>query len=149
MTRRGRPNRHGTIHERLTGDEPAPVSGSERGFGVLFTIVLAAVGLFPLLERQPPHWWTLAAAAGLLAAAVRKPKLLAPFNRAWFRLGLILQRFVNPLVLALLFFLVVTPTGVMMRLVRRDPLRLRRDPDAASYWIHRVAPAPASMKNQF
>ena len=144
-----RPSRHGTIHERLTADEPAPAPGSERGFGVLFAIVFGAVGLFPLLETQPPHWWPLALAAGLLAAAIRRPQLLAPFNRAWFRLGLVLQRFVNPLVLALLFYLVVTPTGVMMRLFRRNLLGLRRDPDAASYWIHRDAPAPASMKNQF
>ena len=150
MIRQLTPDRH-AIHERLTGDEPVPAAGSNRGFGVFFAFVFAVIGLLPLLEQQPPRWWTLAGAGGLLLVATYRAELLAPFNRAWFRLGVVLQRVVNPLVLGLLFYFVVTPTGVLMRFVGRDLLGLRRDPDAESYWIHRdpAAPPQGSMKNQF
>jgi len=75
---------------------------------------------------------------------------LAPLNKWWTKLGLLLYRVVSPIVLGLLFYVTLTPIALVMRLLGKDPLRLRRDPDAASYWIDRSPPpAPESMKNQF
>ena len=137
-------------HERLAGDEPAK-GGSDRGFGVVFAILFVVIGLFPLLDGGPPRAWALGIAAVFLAVALVRPSLLAPLNRVWFKFGLLLQRVVNPLVMALIYFAVVTPTGLIMRAFGNDPLRLKHDPDARSYWIHREPPGPEreSMQNQF
>ena len=137
-------------HERLALDEPS-AGGSDRGFGILFTVVLAAFGLFPLLGGGPPHGWLLALAAALLAVALLRARWLAPFNRVWFRFGLLLHRIVSPVVMAVIYFAVVTPTGLVMRALGKDPLRLGRDPEAESYWIHRDPPGPGreSMTDQF
>jgi hypothetical protein len=72
--------------------------------------------------------------------AVRWPAVLASLNKRWIKLGLLLQRFVNPIVLGFLFYATVTPIALLMRLLGKDPLRLRTDPHAASYWIDRVLP---------
>ena len=138
------------IHERPAGDEPAK-GGSDRGFGVVFVVVFVAIGLFPLLNGGPPRAWALGIAATFLAAALVWPALPAPLNRVWFKFGLLLQRVVNPLVMALIYFAVVTPTGLVMRALGKDPLRLKYDPDARSYWSHRDPPGPEreSMQNQF
>jgi len=93
----------------------------------------------------------LVAAASLLIVAVAAPRLLRPFAGLWFRLGLILHRLTSPIALGAIYFLVVTPTGLALRLFQRDPLRLRRDPRARSYWIERAPPDPGarSMQRQF
>ena len=138
------------VHERLTGDHPITGS-SDRSFGVVITVALTAVGLFPLLNGEPPRWWSLAVAGVMLVVTLVRAELLSPFNRVWFRFGLFLHRIVNPVIMAVIYFAVVTPTGLIMRAVGKDPLRLRRDPNAESYWIHRTPPGPEpeSMTNQF
>jgi hypothetical protein len=78
------------------------------------------------------------------------PSSLRPLNRLWMKLGLLLHRIVNPIVMGLLFYGTIWPTGLVMRMRGRDLLRLKRDPSAASYWIARVpGPAPETMKDQF
>ena len=138
------------VHERLTEDHPITGS-SDRSFGVVVTVVLTVVGVFPLLNGEPPRWWSLAVAGVMLVVTLVRAELLAPFNRVWFRFGLFLHRIVNPVIMAVIYFAVVTPTGLIMRAVGKDPLRLRRDPNAESYWIHRTPPGPEpeSMTNQF
>ena len=138
------------IHERLIRAEPVKGS-SDRGFGVVFAIVFAAIGLFPLLNGESPRGWSLAVAGAILAAALVKAEWLAPFNQVWFRFGLLLHRIVNPIIMALLFYGVVMPTGLIMRAAGKDLLRLRYDPDAESYWMHRDPPGPnpESLKHQF
>lgn len=138
------------VHERLTEDHPITGS-SDRSFGVVITVALTVVGLFPLLNGEPPRWWSLAVAGVMLVVTLVRAELLAPFNRVWFRFGLVLHRIVNPVIMAVIYFAVVTPTGLIMRAVGKDPLRLRRDPNAESYWIHRTPPGPEpeSMTNQF
>ena len=90
-------------------------------------------------------------AGALLAVALVYPRALSPLNRVWFHVARFLHRIVSAVALALLFTLAVTPTGLMMRLLRRDPLRLRRDGEAASYWIAREPPGPPprSMERQY
>jgi hypothetical protein len=77
--------------------------------------------------------------------------LLRPFNRLWFRFGLLLSRVVNPLVMGLLFYFTVTPIGLIMRALGKDPLRLRFDRGARTYWIDRQPPGPEpeTMRQQF
>jgi len=86
-----------------------------------------------------------------LAAALVSPAVLGPFNRVWTYVGILLQRIVSPVVLGMLYFLTITPIGVLMRWTGRIPLKLRFDPDAQSYWTERRPPGPSpdTMPNQF
>ena len=124
---------------------------SNRSFGIVFAVVFAIIGLFSLIGGGPPRWWALIVAGAFLMIAFAAPRLLAPLNRLWMRFGLLLHRIVNPLVMALLFFLVVTPIALLMRLFGKRPLHLKTEPDAATYWIPRDPPGPEpdTMKQQF
>ena len=132
-------------------DGPPMKRASERAFGVAFAIVFTAIGLFPLLGDGVPRAWALTLAGAFLTLALVKPALLAPLNRAWFRVALVLQHCVSILAMGILFYGVVTPTGLIMRGLRKDLLRLRYDQQASSYWLHRDPPGPpaASMEQQF
>jgi hypothetical protein len=125
--------------------------GSSRSFGIVFAAVFAIIALWPLIGLRQPRWWALAIAAAFAAIAAVKPDLLAPLNRLWFRFGMLLGRVVSPLVMGAVFFLCVTPTALILRLIGKDVLALRRDREARSYWIMRETPGPApeTMKNQF
>lgn len=97
------------------------------------------------------HRWALALSAVLFIVTLIKPALLHPFNLVWTRLGVLLGRLVTPVILGLLFFLVITPIGWLMRRMGKQALRLHPEAQAGSYWIHRQRPAltPESMINQF
>lgn len=125
--------------------------GSERSFGIVFAAVFALVGLFPLTGGGDPRLWALGLAAGFLGAGLTLPQLLGPLNRLWFRFGLLLNRIVSPVVMGILFYLTVTPVGLIMRIRHRDPLRQRFDREAASYWIpvDRARARQTSMRRQF
>jgi hypothetical protein len=125
--------------------------GSERSFGIVFAAVFALIGVWPWLFGRSPRLWALALAAIFLAAAFAAPKLLAPLNRLWFRFGLLLHRVVNPIVMAFLYFGAVVPTGLVLKALRKDLLRLSLDKSAATYWIERNPPGPrrGSMQKQF
>jgi hypothetical protein len=140
----------GRLHETLEARSEV-AQGSERGFGVVFAVVFAIIGFWPLLSGAGFRTWSLVIAAGFLAAAFVAPRLLAPLNRLWFRFGMLLGHIVSPVVMAIIFYLTVLPTGLAMRLLGKDLLRLRFDPEAESYWIHRDPPGPApdSLKQQF
>ncbi len=90
-------------------------------------------------------------AGTFLVLTLSVPKVLGPANRMWTKFGLLLHNIVSPLALGILFYLVVTPTGLLMRIFGKDPLRLRLDTAADSYWITRSPPGPdaESLKNQF
>ncbi len=102
---------------------------------------------------EPRHYrlWALIAAGVFLVPALVFPKVLHPLNKLWMRFGALLQKIVSPIVLGALFFLTVTPMGLLMRLIGKDLLRLKKDPDASSYWIERTPPGPPpdTMRNQF
>jgi len=104
----------------------------------------------PFNRLEDADWLGLLA-AGLLAVALLRPTLLAPLNRLWMKFGLLLAMIINPIVLGILFFLVFTPMAFVARLVGKDFLRLKEQPEAKSYWIVRdpTGPEPASMKDQF
>lgn len=101
--------------------------------------LLTAVAAYAWHSSYPETIWLVLAAAIILASSLGAPILLRPLNVLWMGLGYALSRVVNPLVLGIIFFAVVTPTGLWLRVLKRDPLRLRRNTDAASYWITREA----------
>jgi hypothetical protein len=115
---------------------------SPRRFGLWFAGIFCAVAIWPLpgggVMRTP---W-LIASVGFLLLALLAPNLLQPLNLAWARLGLLMARVTNPIVLGVLFFGVITPVGWLMRMAGKDPLRLKRDASLPTYWIERVPPGP-------
>jgi hypothetical protein len=124
---------------------------SDRSFGIVFAVVFALIGLLPLVFGHPVRLWALAVGAGFLAAALVAPRVLSPLNRVWLRFGLLLHKIVSPLVLGIMFFLVITPIGLLMRAFGKDLLRLQFDKRSSSYWIERLPPGPPpeSLKDQF
>ena len=124
---------------------------SERSFGIVFTVVFTFIGVWPMRLGARPRLWALALAATFLAAAMLRPRLLLPLNALWFRVGLILQHIVNPVIMAIIYYGAVVPTGLVLKALGKDSLRLHRDRSAASYWIVRKppGPAPGSMRKQF
>ena len=129
-------------------------SGVSRSFGLLLAGVFVVVGAWPWMAERSlaadPNGWALAAAAVALAAALIRPRLLDPATGAWLVLGRLLHRVVGPVAMGVVFFGVVTPLALAMRLTGRDPMRRRLDPAVSSYWIRRdPGPEPDTMKNQF
>jgi large-conductance mechanosensitive channel len=120
------------------------IAGSNRSFGVVFAVVFALLGL-------TVHAGWLAVAAAFAAVAFLAPAWLARLNRLWFRFGILLHHVVNPIVMGFLFFVVILPIALLMRAFGKDPLRLKRDAQASTYWIAREppGPAPGSMRKQF
>lgn len=139
-----------SFHEDFHRKEEV-TAGSERGFGIVFFVVFLIIGLWPMLSGGAPRLWSLGIAAVFLPIALIRPGLLSPLNRVWFLFGLLLHTIVTPVIMGLLFFLTVTPTGIIMRLMGKDPLHRRLDPEAKTYWIERNPPGPdpQSMRNQF
>jgi hypothetical protein len=118
---------------------------------LVFAVVFLLISLAPLRHGHAPRWWALAVAGVLALVALVRPKLLARINWLWTKLGLLLGKVVSPIALGILFYAVLTPLAVVMRLRGKDPLRLKLDPAADTYWILRKPPGPPpdSMGNQF
>jgi len=128
-------------------------AGSERTFGLVFFAFFMLVGVAPLLHRAGGaiRVWALVLAAVFLVLSLFWTAPLKPLNHAWLKFGLMLHAVVNPLVMALLFYAVITPFGIGMRILGKKLLGLERQPEATTYWISRnpPGPAPETMKNQF
>ena len=137
-------------HENFSRDQHARTS-SNRAFGYVFTVAFLIIAVRPLVFGGTPHWKLLMASAFVLAVTVAAPTLLTLPNRLWQRLGLLLNRVTSPVVLAILFYVVVTPMGLLMRAFGQDSLRRRRSDVADSYWIRREPPGPKpeGMSHQF
>jgi len=137
-------------HENFSRDQHAKVS-SNRAFGYVFTVAFLIIAARPLVFGGAPHWWSLIVSAAVLVATVAAPTLLTLPNRLWQRFGILLNRVTSPVVLAILFYAVVTPIGLLMRAFGKDALRRRHNSFADSYWIRRdpPGPKPESMSHQF
>jgi hypothetical protein len=126
-------------------------SSSERTFGLAFAALFTLIAAWRWWKGTPfAEWWLVGAVLFALAGLVA-PGILAPLNRAWVKLGLLLFYVINPLVLGILFYLVFLPIGLVLRWSGKDPLRLRFDSSAHTYWIDRSheGASPGSMRNQF
>ena len=137
-------------HELHIREEVVQAS-SDRGFGYVFAGFSALVAALSLYKGGT-HWpYWLAAVVIFALVAFLRPGLLAPLNRLWAKLGLILFAVVSPVVLAIVYYGCITPIGWAMRLSGKDPLRLRFEPERKSYWVLRQPPGPPpdSLRNQF
>ena len=124
--------------------------GSERSFGLVFAAFFAVMAALRAWSGREWEWLT-AAAVLMVVLALTVPAVLAPFNRLWYRFGMLLSRIFQPIVLGLLFFVTVTPIALIMRSTGKDPLRLRFRENVDSYWIERDPPGPSgsTMIRQF
>ena len=138
------------MHENLDKEEEVKVS-SDRSFGIVFTLVFLAVGVWVVSGGQSKGWLFFVSAALFLVIAIARPSILGPLNRAWAKFGLLLGQVFNPILLGVVFFLVVTPIAVVLRLLGKDSLHLKSKPDLKSYWIDRSPAGPkfGSMTKQF
>lgn len=127
---------------------------SDRAFGCVMATAFALLGLWPVLHHKPVRWMALGIAAVFAVSAVLRPSLLHPLNRVWTALAVLLNRVTTPVVCGFLFYLVITPLAVLLRMRGKDPLRLRPDAQGSTYWIGREpgpdgTPARESMRLQF
>ena len=120
---------------------------SNRNFGVVFFVVFFLIALYPLTYDEGIRTWSIIISLFFLILGLLNSKILNPLNKLWFKFGIILGKIISPLIMGIIFFLVVTPTGLIMRLLRKDILNLRYNKDK-SYWIKKNE-KKNNMKNQF
>ena len=120
---------------------------SNRSFGIVFFIVFLLIALYPLLKDNDLRIWSLVISFIFLILGLINSKILTPLNRLWFKFGLLLGKFISPLIMGIIFFVVVTPIGIIMRLLKKDLLNLRYN-KKETYWINKTGPK-SKMKNQF
>ena len=121
--------------------------GSNRSFGIVFFVVFLSIGLWPILTDNQLRIWSIVISLIFLILGVFNSKILTPLNKVWFRFGIFLGNFVAPIIMGIVFFLVVTPTGLIMKLFRKDLIDLRKN-NSDTYWIEKKD-IKSSMKNQF
>ena len=120
---------------------------SNRSFGIVFFIVFLLIALYPLLKSNDLRIWSLIISFIFLVLGLINSKILTPLNRLWFKFGLLLGKFISPLIMGIIFFIVVTPIGIIMRLLKKDLLNLKYN-KKETYWIDKSGPK-SKMKNQF
>ena len=120
---------------------------SNRSFGIVFFVVFLLIGLYPLLNGDNIRIWSLILAIIFIVLGIVNSKLLSPINLLWFKFGILLGRFISPIVMGIIFFLVVTPTAFILRLFGKDVLNLKKN-NEPTYWIENKDKS-SRMKNQF
>ena len=120
---------------------------SNRNFGVVFFIVFLIIALWPLLKQNEIRIWSLIISFIFFVLGLINSKLLTPLNKIWFKFGILLGNIISPIVMGIVFFLVVTPTGLIMLLFRKDILKLKKNSND-SYWINKDN-TNSTMRNQF
>jgi hypothetical protein len=131
---------------------PKPIAPSDRSFGYTFAVVFLLIGAWQAWAGRFVAASVLALLCAVtLAITLVRPSLLSSLNRAWMKFGALLHAVVNPIVLGGMYFLLITPVGIVMRLFGRDALKRRLDGEAASYWVERSPPGPPpdSLPHQF
>tara|TARA_Y100000589_G_scaffold315375_1_gene338859 strand:+ start:720 stop:1103 length:384 start_codon:yes stop_codon:yes gene_type:complete len=120
---------------------------SNRSFGIVFFIVFLLIALYPLIYSEEIRIWSVIISIIFLVLGLLKSKILTPLNKLWFKFGILLGKVISPLIMGIIFFLVVTPIGLIMRLLGKDLLNLKYS-DTKSYWIEKSG-QKSKMKNQF
>ena len=121
--------------------------GSNRSFAIVFFLVFLIIAIYPLTNSGEIRQWSLIISVIFLALGLLNSKILNPLNKLWFKFGIFLGKIISPLVMGIIFFLVVTPIGLLMRLLNKDLLNLKFNKNG-SYWIEKTEPK-SKMKNQF
>tara|TARA_B100000029_G_scaffold410910_1_gene413039 strand:- start:203 stop:592 length:390 start_codon:yes stop_codon:yes gene_type:complete len=121
--------------------------GSNRSFGIVFFVVFLLIALWPILSGNEVRVWSIIISIIFLILGVINSKILTPLNKIWVKFGVFLGNFISPVIMGIVFFLVVTPTGLIMKLFRKDLINLRKN-NSKTYWIEKKD-IKSSMKNQF
>ena len=121
--------------------------GSNKSFGIVFSIVFLLIAIYPLINSEGLRVWSLIIAIIFLVLGLINSKILTPLNKLWFKFGILLGRIVSPVIMGVIFFFVVTPIALIMRIIGKDLLNLKFNKDK-SYWIEKTGPK-SKMKNQF
>ena len=120
---------------------------SNRSFGIVFFIVFLLIALYPLTYSQDIRIWSVIISIIFLVLGLFNSKILTPLNKLWFKFGIFLGKIISPIIMGIIFFLVVTPIGLLMRLLGKDLVNLKYN-NNKSYWIEKKGPK-SKMKNQF
>ena len=120
---------------------------SNRSFGIVFFIFFLIIALWPLLNNNEIRLWSLIISLIFLILGILNSRLLNPLNKLWMKFGLLLGRIISPIIMGIIYFFVVTPTGLIMKIFRKDLLSLKRN-EEKSYWIEKND-EKSNMKNQF
>ena len=121
--------------------------GSNRSFGIVFFIVFLLISIYPLINNENIRIWSLVVSLIFLVLSIINSNFLLPLNKLWFKFGIFLGKIISPIIMGIIFFLVVTPIGLIMRLIGKDVLNLKNN-SYKSYWIEKTGPK-SKMKNQF
>ena len=121
--------------------------GTNKSFGIVFFVVFLLIAIYPLINNGELRIWSLVIAIIFLILGLVNSKVLTPLNKLWFKFGLLLGKVISPLIMGIIFFLVVTPTALLMRIIGKDLLSLKFN-NKKSYWIEKTGPK-SKMKNQF
>ena len=121
--------------------------GSNKSFGIVFAVVFGLIAFWPLIKGNDIRLWSLIISIIFLVLGLINSKILTPLNKLWFKFGIFLGNFIAPIVMGIIFFLVVTPTGIIMKLLGKDLIKLKKN-NEKSYWIEKKN-IKSSMKNQF
>ena len=120
---------------------------SNRSFGIVFFIVFLLISLYPLTYNEEIRVWSATVSLIFLVLGLFNSKILNPLNKLWFKFGIFLGKIISPIIMGIIFFLVVTPIGILMKLLRKDLINLKMNKDK-TYWIEKKE-IKTSMKNQF
>ena len=121
--------------------------GSNKSFGIVFFLVFLLIAIYPLINNGELRIWSLVIAIIFFILGLINSKVLTPLNKLWFKFGLLLGKIVSPLIMGIIFFLVVTPTAFIMRIIGKDLLNLKFN-NKKTYWIEKTGPK-SKMNNQF
>ena len=122
--------------------------GSNRSFGLVFFFVFIVISLWPLLHGDHIRIWAIIVSLVFLILGLINSRLLTPLNKLWFKFGMLLGAIIAPIAMGIVFFLVVTPVGLIMKIAGKDLLKTRYDKKSKSYWIDREK-SVGTMKRQF
>ena len=121
--------------------------GSNKSFGIVFFAVFFIISIWPLLSGNEIRYWSLVISVIFLILGIINSKILTPLNKTWFKIGILLGNIISPIIMGIIFFLVVTPTSLIMKILGKDLLNLKKN-TKSSYWIEKKN-QNSRMKNQF
>ena len=120
---------------------------TNRSFGIVFCIVFLIISFWSFFDTAEIRYWSLIIAIIFFTLGLLNSKILTPLNSIWFKIGIFLGNFISPIVMAIIFFIVITPISLLLRLFNKDVLNLKNNKDK-TYWIKKDGPK-IKMKNQF